>query len=59
MLDVRKELSFCVKTKLRVLGVVENMAGLTVPVTGLGFRDGTGNDATEQAISMIRKWRHA
>ena len=27
LMDVRKELSFCAKTKLRVLGVVENMAG--------------------------------
>lgn len=30
MADVRKELSFCRKTKLKVLGVVENMSGLTV-----------------------------
>jgi len=28
MMDVRKELSFCKKTKLPVLGVVENMSGL-------------------------------
>ena len=27
LMDVRKELSFCQKTKLRVLGVIENMAG--------------------------------
>ena len=30
MADVRKELSFCRKTGLKVLGVVENMSGLTV-----------------------------
>lgn len=30
MADVRKELSFCRKTGLNVLGVVENMSGLTV-----------------------------
>lgn len=30
MADVRKELSFCKKTGLKVLGVVENMSGLTV-----------------------------
>jgi len=26
-MDVRKELSFCAMTRLRVLGVIENMAG--------------------------------
>lgn len=30
MADVRKELSFCRKTGLKVLGLVENMSGLTV-----------------------------
>lgn len=34
MADVRKELSFCRKTGLKVLGVVENMSGLTVSVGG-------------------------
>jgi len=29
--DVRKELNFCAKTGLRVLGVVENMAGFVCP----------------------------
>lgn len=29
--DVRKELNFCVKTGLRVLGVVENMSGFVCP----------------------------
>ena len=32
MADVRKELNFCVKTKMNVLGVVENMSGLQVSV---------------------------
>jgi Mrp family chromosome partitioning ATPase len=27
LMDVRKELSFCAMTRLRVLGVIENMAG--------------------------------
>jgi Mrp family chromosome partitioning ATPase len=31
LLDVRKELSFCRKTKLNVLGVVENMSGFVCP----------------------------
>ena len=29
--DVRKEISFCLKTKLRILGVVENMSGFVCP----------------------------
>ncbi len=30
-MDVRKELSFCAKAGLRVVGVVENMAGFVCP----------------------------
>ena len=29
--DVRKELSFCLKTKIPILGVVENMSGFVCP----------------------------
>ena len=32
--DVRKELSFCQKTSLKVLGVIENMAGYVCPCCG-------------------------
>jgi Mrp family chromosome partitioning ATPase len=32
--DVRKELNFCVKTGVRVVGVVENMAGYVCPCCG-------------------------
>lgn len=31
LLDVRKEINFCVKNRVRVLGVVENMAGFVCP----------------------------
>lgn len=31
LLDVRKELSFCLKTNLKILGVIENMSGFTCP----------------------------
>lgn len=31
LLDVRKEINFCAKTKIPVLGVVENMSGFTCP----------------------------
>jgi len=34
MADVRKEINFCKKTNLRVLGVVENMAGFLCPCCG-------------------------
>ena len=55
MLDVRKELSFCKKTKLPVLGVVENMSGLRVPVSALHFCDDNGNDTTEAALKLIQE----
>ena len=32
--DVRKELNFCTKTSVRVLGVIENMAGYMCPCCG-------------------------
>ena len=32
--DVRKELSFCAKLKMRCLGIVENMAGFACPCCG-------------------------
>lgn len=31
MADVRKELSFCIKTGIPILGVVENMSGFVCP----------------------------
>lgn len=31
LLDVRKELSFCQKSKIQVLGVIENMSGFKCP----------------------------
>jgi Mrp family chromosome partitioning ATPase len=37
IIDVRKEISFCRKVGLEVLGVVENMAGLQLPATSLTF----------------------
>jgi Mrp family chromosome partitioning ATPase len=38
IIDVRKEVSFCRKVGLAVLGVVENMAGLRVPAAAPGVR---------------------
>eukprot|EP00775_Hariotina_reticulata_P011625 gene11625-11769_t len=39
IIDVRKEVSFCRRVGLQVLGVVENMSSLQVPVSSLRFLD--------------------
>jgi Mrp family chromosome partitioning ATPase len=31
LLDVRKEINFCIKTEIPIIGVVENMSGFTCP----------------------------
>ena len=54
LMDVRKELSFCAKTKLRVLGVVENMSEYAAPLSTLRFRDAAGLDQTEATLAAIR-----
>lgn len=47
MQDVRKELNFCVKTQLRVLGVIENMARVVLPLDQLTLVDrASGEDRT-------------
>lgn len=54
--DVRKEISFCRKVGIRVLGVVENMSGLRQPLAGFRFvRPGGGADVTEWAMDYIRE----
>ena len=48
MMDVRKELNFCVKTKLPVLGVIENMSQFQLKVRDLSFfRDGRNDDGCQ------------
>lgn len=56
MADVRKELNFCRKTGLRVLGVVENMSGLQVPFSALRFAapGGAGEDVTAAVAEALR-----
>ena len=54
LMDVRKELNFCVKTSLNVLGVVENMAEYATPLASLRFRDAGGADATEAALAALQ-----
>jgi len=55
MADVRKELSFCKKTNLNVIGVVENMSQLHVPVSNLTFCDSKGNDTTEAVKKALEE----
>jgi len=54
MMDVRKELNFCKQTKIPVLGVVENMATMQIPVSALSFTEKDGTDATVSALSLIK-----
>lgn len=52
--DVRKELNFCQKTKLPVLGIIENMASFEAPLQNLNFVNIAGEDCTKQAFDLIR-----
>lgn len=65
MADVRKELNFCKKTSVPVLGIVENMSGLQIRVSDLSFhREGTNlsengassaSDCTSDVLSLLRE----
>eukprot|EP01041_Mallomonas_annulata_P005087 gene5087-10180_t len=47
--DVKKELNFCKKTSIPILGVVENMADISIPLSGL--MNSNENDSTSLAVS--------
>jgi Mrp family chromosome partitioning ATPase len=54
MADVRKELNFCKKTNVPVLGIVENMSGLRLRVSDLTFqRD--DDDCTTEVLEVLRE----
>ncbi|CAB9529980.1 Cytosolic Fe-S cluster assembly factor [Seminavis robusta] len=54
--DVRKELNFCEKTKVPVLGVVENMGSLQTTISKLTFRDPkSGDDKTEDVLKQLQE----
>lgn len=53
IIDVRKEVSFCKKTNLPVLGVVENMSGLSVPITNMAFKSQQGVDVTSAILDSL------
>ncbi|KAK6144853.1 hypothetical protein DH2020_021673 [Rehmannia glutinosa] len=59
LIDVRKEVSFCKKVGLQVLGVVENMSGLSQPLSEFRFLNVTGSgeqkDVTEWVIASMRE----
>lgn len=63
MADVRKELNFCKQTGIRVLGVVENMAPLQLPLAGgnpsVRFFNDEQQDVSalvEQALKQAGLW---
>jgi Mrp family chromosome partitioning ATPase len=63
MADVRKELNFCKKTGIPVLGVVENMTETTIQLsdainskeTGVKIVNKDGDDVTEKSIALIKE----
>jgi Mrp family chromosome partitioning ATPase len=52
--DVRKELSFCRKTKLPVLGVIENMSSYQTHLDRLRF-ERNGVDCTDSMLSVLKE----
>lgn len=54
IIDVRKEISFCRKTGVDILGVVENMSRLCMPLERLCIRDMSGNDVTAKVVEAGR-----
>lgn len=55
LIDVRKEVSFCKKVEIPVLGVVENMSGLCQLVSDIKFARMTGTGEQEDATEWVMK----
>ncbi|EOY11094.1 Nucleotide binding protein 35 [Theobroma cacao] len=59
LIDVRKEVNFCKKVGVPVLGVVENMSGLCQPLMDFRFlrmtETGEHTDVTEKVIEYMRE----
>ncbi|CAI5703583.1 hypothetical protein KXD40_008796 [Peronospora effusa] len=53
--DVRKELNFCQKTKINVLGVVENMSRVQRSLQDVQFLNGNGKNETETFIKLLQE----
>eukprot|EP00519_Triparma_laevis_P001369 CAMPEP_0182498118 /NCGR_PEP_ID=MMETSP1321-20130603/6424_1 /TAXON_ID=91990 /ORGANISM="Bolidomonas sp., Strain RCC1657" /LENGTH=118 /DNA_ID=CAMNT_0024702133 /DNA_START=32 /DNA_END=385 /DNA_ORIENTATION=+ len=54
MSDVRKELNFCKKVKVDVLGVVENMATFKASAQKVNFEKG-GEDVTDEVRKVLEE----
>jgi len=55
LIDVRKEINFCKKTGVPILGVVENMSGLALPLRTLHFRDASGRDVSAEVTAAVEQ----
>lgn len=53
--DVRKELNFCRKTSIPVIGVIENMSHTQVPFAQLQFLSNDNQDKTTTALELVRQ----
>ena len=53
MADVRKQINFCRKTALPVVGVVENMGTLAVPVAAAKYVSPDGHDETQSVMAAL------
>lgn len=58
LIDVRKEISFCKKVGIRVLGVVENMSGLRQPVSDLKFERLVADGEKGTVVEDVTEWAH-
>lgn len=55
MADVRKELNFCRKTNIKVVGVIENMSSIHRKFDEIQFMDNTGKDTTEDVLMLMKQ----
>lgn len=63
MADVRKEINFCMKTSIPIIGIVENMHSISVPLTyaenpnatGVRLVNKEGIDKTEEYLKIMRE----
>lgn len=55
MADVRKELNFCQKTKVPILGVIENMSEYVTTLPKLKFQSTDGIDCTADILEKLKQ----
>lgn len=54
MADVRKELNFCKKTKVPILGMIENMGPYTATLSSFQFQDKDGRIVTHEILQTLQ-----